>query len=212
MLYSFPDAFRVRSYCILKGSDLVLKARTRFFCLLLCLCLFCAAAQPALADQSPAAAEFPGDAGSLFDGILESPDDFQLVDALHLDAGLRQKLREYDLGTLGEDLKDVLKNSAQLSDEELAESISGLAEDHGISLVDSQVQQLCDLCRGLEKLSGDELEEKLEDLKQDLESLNQRRQKLSGFFGGLRNFLHKLADLTRRLAAWIGRIFDSKPE
>ena len=142
-----PDSERMRS--LLKYCKTVLT-------LLLCVCLLSAVCVPALATDVPAAsaAEILGEYGELFGGVLDSVREWSAEDGAQFTDELRGMLEQYDLDTLGDDLKTVLDSAAAMSDEELAAAISGLAEQHGVKLLDSQIEQLCQLCRGLEKFSG----------------------------------------------------------
>ena len=174
--------------------------------LLLCVCLLSAVCVPALAADVPAASatEILGEYGELFGGVLDSVREWSAGDGAQFTDELRGMLEQYDLDTLGDDLKTVLDSAAAMSDEELAAAISGLAEQHGVKLLDSQIEQLCQLCRGLEKFSGEELEEKLEEvkenaeeLKEGAEELNEKRKKVSGFFQKLRDAATKVVTAIR---------------
>ena len=164
-----------------------------FVCLLSCACV------PALAvDASAASAvEILGEYGALFHGVLDSVREWSAGEGAQLTDELRDMLEQYDLDTLGDDLRTVLDSAAAMSDEELATAISGLAEQHGVTLTDSQIEQLCQLCRRLEKLSPDELKETLENAKEKAESLNNKWKKIAGFFQKLRNAAAKVVTVIR---------------
>ena len=60
---------------------------------------------------------------------------------------LRDKLDDVELSGLGDELKALLKDSAELDDDALAAQIREIAEAHGVTLNDEQVQKLVKLLR-----------------------------------------------------------------
>lgn len=170
----------------------------RALCLVLCLCVCCCAGSCVYAADQADISTFIDRYSDLFDGVLDSVGDFSDFQLTRMDDQLLLKLQDLNLDSLGEDLKAFLKTSAELSDEELMQAISDMAGDRGIPLTDSQLQQLCNLSRKLEKVSSSELDEKLEKLKETVDQADQDRQKVTGFFQKLREAATKVISVVRK--------------
>ena len=180
-----------------------MKQWKRALCLLLCLSLTGAAGVSAWAVELPDFSAYLEKYDGLFDGVVDSLDGLKNGQDFQLGDKLRGVIERYDLDSFGADLKEFLNNSAEMSDEALADSISGLAADHGITLTDSQLQQLCTLCRKLEKLDADALQDKLEGLRETVDQAEKERETVSGFFQVLRNSWNKVSVFLR---GWLSRI------
>ena len=199
-----------------------MKLSRRAVCLCLCLWMLFSAQSAAFADSGAEEAldGFFERYEDLLEGVADSLETMPGDKKLRLDGALSDKLKEYDLSTLGPDLAALLTETAKLSDAELDEAIRSIGAAHSIPLVDSQVQQLHDLCRTLEKLTPEQLQEKLDGLKDRLklvseglekleegkekleqgkEKLEQGKEKATGFFGWLKQTFRKLGDLLRQL-------------
>lgn len=173
--------------------------------LCLCLCILCVAgaAGSALAADgiSDAFGEFSEKYDGLMEGVVESLEDLTKGKALEVSGALSEKLEQYDLSTLGPDLKKLLNETEKLSDAELDLAIRMVADAHKIRLEDSQVQQLHDLCRTLEKLSPEQLQERVDKLVkrlkkagEGLEKLDQAKEKLESAKEKLEQGKDKLAE------------------
>ena len=75
------------------------------------------------------------------------------------------------------DVKNVLNETAAMSDDELAEQIRSIASDYHITLTDYQVRQLIKLCRQMEKLGDLELTEKIQDLQDKAKKISEMNDK-----------------------------------
>ena len=80
-------------------------------------------------------------------------------------------------------LKVFLEKSSHMTDEELKQEIRRLARARKVRLTDTQVQQLADLCRMLEKLNPQELREKVEKLQKLLKRAGDAKDKLEELIG-----------------------------
>ena len=100
------------------------------------------------------------------------------------------------------ELKLMLSETEQMSDEELAQTIQELAEKYNIHLKDSQVQQLIDLCRGLEKLDGEALKEKVEQVQESLEKLSETQEKVSRFAQTVKQVMDSVRGFIDRILAF----------
>ena len=112
---------------------------------------------------------------------------------------LSEKLQDFEPGQLAEDLAALLKVSAEMTDEELSAAIGDAAQSRGVTLKDSQVQQLVDLCRSLEKLDSDELKAKINGLRSFTENLEETKGFFAGLFSALRELFARIGEMFSRL-------------
>ena len=103
------------------------------------------------------------------------------------------------------ELKAMLSETAGMTDDEIRETIRGIADEHNVRLTETQVQQLLDLCRALEKLDPERLSQSAEDAKNTLQKMEDAKEKVGGFlqtvkraFESVKSLFEKLAELTGR--------------
>ena len=153
----------------------------RFISLLLCLCIgLSVGALPVFAAELPA---------------LDSLDRFgELIGNWWDDLELKEKFDDLDAEGLREDLGVLLKESAALDDDALAERIRETAAAHGVTLNDEQVESLLKLLRTVEK--GAEVKDKA----------GEAKEKAGKFIDSLRGFAHKAGTFFRKLADFLQKI------
>jgi len=86
-----------------------------------------------------------------------------------------------------------------MTDDEVRAEIKGIAKNYNVSITDTQVDQLLKLCRSLEKLDVDALQDKLVSLTKTLETAQKAEMKLTEFAEGVKNFFGKVADFFSNL-------------
>ena len=103
------------------------------------------------------------------------------------------------------ELKAKLSETAGMTDDEIRETNRGIADEHNVRLTETQVQQLLDLCRALEKLDPERLSQSAEDAKNTLQKMEDAKEKVGGFlqtvkraFESVKSLFEKLAELTGR--------------
>ena len=161
--------------------------------IVLCLCLLAVPASPAFAAE-PALDSFLDRYGSLLGDGMDSLTDWLEKQTADLAPELRETLRDVDTDSLFSDLRDLLGDTAGLDDAALRAKIEAVAVDHGVHLVESQVQQLMDLCRALEKLDPATLRERTDALGRQLNSR-----------GGLRGIWDSVVQAVSSAADWIAQ-------
>ena len=149
--------------------------------------------------------------GEGLDGIREGLGDGlgNLTDWLdgktaHLSPELRETLRSIDIDALWHDLTELAGTTKDMDDDALRAAVEALAEKHGVHLVDSQVAQLMQLCRTLEKLDKKELAERAEALKDALKDATEDATQLRPA-GGLRGVWQRVRSALRGIGGWLRR-------
>ena len=120
---------------------------------------------------------------------------------LTLTAELAEKIGSYDSVEIVNELKLLLGETKNMTDEQLRREIESIASDLGASLTDTQISQLISLCRGLEKLNPEQLKEKVESVQNTIAKLGQAKETVSNFFEGVKNVWNSIVDFFKGLFA-----------
>ena len=102
------------------------------------------------------------------------------------------------------ELKAMLNETAGMTDDEIRKTIREIAKEHNVSLTETQVQQLLDLCRALEKLNPDRLSQQVEDVQSTLEKVENAKEQVGGFFRTIRNLYEKAKNLFEKISELTG--------
>lgn len=86
-----------------------------------------------------------------------------------------------DAAELVNELKKILTQTVEMTDDEVREQIRLIAADLNVQLTDGNVESLLELCRSLEKLGPEELEAKVRQVQSAIEGVNEAREKLATF-------------------------------
>ena len=97
------------------------------------------------------------------------------------------------------ELKNILDQTQNMTDDEVRAEIKGIAEAYNVSITDAQVDQLLSLCRSLEKLDIAQLQDKLVSLTKTLEGAKKVESQLTEFANSIKTFFEKVADFFARL-------------
>ena len=103
------------------------------------------------------------------------------------------------------ELKAMLNETAGMTDDEIRETIREIADEHNVRLTETQVQQLLDLCRALEKLNPEKLSQQAEDAKNTLQKMEDAKEKVGGFFDTLKRAFESVKGLFDKLSELTGR-------
>lgn len=101
--------------------------------------------------------------------------------------------------TLVTELKLILNETKDMSDEELLSRISEIAKDYKIELTDYHKEILRDLARGLEKLNPDDLRETVEGVKDTLQKMGEFKDKAVSFWDALMNFFRAIGEFFSKI-------------
>ncbi len=118
---------------------------------------------------------------------------------LVITAELADEIGSYDAVTIVNELKLILDETVNMTDEELREEIISIAGEFNVSLSDTEINSLISLCRSLEGLSDSELQSKVESVQNALVSMANAKTTVSkivdsikGFFASIGNFFSNL--------------------
>lgn len=118
---------------------------------------------------------------------------------LVITAELANEIGNIDAVTIVNELKLILGQTVNMTDEELISEIKKIADEYDISVSDGQINQLVSLCRSLEKLNPEELKAKVESLQNTIVKLAGAKEKagevlesVKGFFTAIGNFLSNI--------------------
>lgn len=118
---------------------------------------------------------------------------------LTLTAELADKIGSYDSVEIVNELKLLLGETRNMTDEQLRAEIVSIASDLGVTLTDTQINQLISLCRSLEKLNPDELKAKIESVQNTIAKLGQAKETVSNFLTGVKNVWNSIVDFFKNI-------------
>lgn len=94
---------------------------------------------------------------------------------------LANQIGSMDSASIVNELKLLLDETRNMSDDELRAEIVKIAGRYNVSLTSAQIQQLLDLCRSLEKLDAEGLKSRVEDVQNTLRKVSDAKTKAVGF-------------------------------
>lgn len=107
-------------------------------------------------------------------------------------AQLADEIGSTDAVTIVNELKEILGETKNMSDDELRAEIKRLADENNISLKDGEVNQLVSLTRQLEKLDTDQLKAKVEQFQSTAKKLAGAKDKVSKFAASFGEFMQSV--------------------
>ncbi len=99
------------------------------------------------------------------------------------------------------ELKLILDETRNMSDEEVAAEISKIAQNLGVSLTDSDILQIIELVRKLEKLDISTLQDSVINFIHAAERIENVNESITGFGAKVINFFKKIIDFFNRMLA-----------
>ena len=106
---------------------------------------------------------------------------------LTITAELADEIGSADSTAIVNELKLILDETKDMSDDELREEIKKIAAEYDVTLTDSQIDRLISLCRSMEKLDISELKQKVEEVQQYIKDIADKT-------GSVKQFLANAAD------------------
>ena len=94
---------------------------------------------------------------------------------------LANEIGGMDSTSIVNDLKLMLDETQKMTDDEIRAEIIDIAGRYNVSLTNTQIQQLIDLCRSLEGLDADSLKARIEEVQGTLQKVSDAKTKVVGF-------------------------------
>ena len=115
---------------------------------------------------------------------------------------LANEIGEMDSTSIVNDLKMMLDETAQMTDQEIKEQIIQIAATYNVNLTDNQINQLISLCRSLEGLDADALKSRVEEVQNTLKKVSEAKTQVVGFVErvkkvvtSVKSFFEKIGDI-----------------
>ncbi len=121
------------------------------------------------------------------------------IEEIVVTGNLAEMIGNVDATELVNQLKLVLEQTKTMSDDEVRNEIKTIAQNLNISLTESQVNQLLDLCRSMEGLDSKQLAQKVESLKNTLEGASKVQQTATKLWEGVKNVVSAVGNFFSNL-------------
>lgn len=113
---------------------------------------------------------------------------------LTITAELADEIGSYDSVEIVNELKLILNETKDMTDEALKAQVKQIADEYNVSLTDKQMDQLVSLCRQLEKLDPDALKQKVESVQDTVKKMAGAKTKIAGFVTTVENIVKAIGD------------------
>lgn len=115
---------------------------------------------------------------------------------------LANEIGSMDSTAIVNDLKLMLTETQNMSDDEIKQQIVQIAGRYNVSLTDKQIQQLISLCRSLEGLDTESLRARVEEVQSTLQKVSDAKTQVVGFVEqvkkvvtSIKSFFEKIGDI-----------------
>ena len=111
---------------------------------------------------------------------------------LVITSDLADQIGNYDAVEIVNQLKLILDQTKNMTDDQVRAQIREIAQEYGVSITDGQVDQLLSLCRSLEGLDSAQLQQKVEEMQATVKKLADAQKSASNFVEGVKNFFNSI--------------------
>ena len=118
---------------------------------------------------------------------------------------LAQEIGSLDSTSIVSELKLILNETKNMSDEEIRTIITEIAGRYNVRLTETQINQLISLCRSLEGLNPEQLRQRVEQLQETLQKVSEAKSKVVGFAQEIKKFAESISGLVDRLRELLNR-------
>ena len=115
---------------------------------------------------------------------------------------LANEIGGMDSTSIVNDLKLMLDETKNMTDDQIKQEIIEIAKQYNVTLTDAQINQLITLCRSLEKLDGDALKSRVEEVQNTLKKVSNAKTQVVGFIQTVKkvvtsfeSFFEKIKDI-----------------
>ena len=118
---------------------------------------------------------------------------------------LARQIGSMDSTSIVGDLKLMLNETKNMSDEEIIGVIDGLAGQYNVSLTDTQKRQLVSLCRSLEQLNPDQLKSRVEQVQGTIQKMSEAKTKIVSFAESVKEFMDTFSAFMDKVKEFMDR-------
>jgi uncharacterized protein YpuA (DUF1002 family) len=143
---------------------------------------------------------------------LEEEAKSAAADELVVTAELADEIDDADAVAIVNDLKLILDETADMTDEELHDQVEDIAADYGYTLDEELIEKLISLCRSLEGLSIADLQEKVEQFKSTINTVTEYANTVGEYAQQAVTFGQKVAQFFGKIADAFKSVFGGGDE
>ena len=118
---------------------------------------------------------------------------------------LAEQIGSMDSGSIVGELKLLLNETRNMSDDEMRTIITEIAERYNVHLTDTQVNQLISLCRSLERLDPDQLRQRVEEVQGTLQKVSDAKTKVVSFAQDVKGFMESVSGFIDKIRDFLDR-------
>lgn len=123
---------------------------------------------------------------------------------LTITSSLADEIGSMDSMAIVNDLKMMLDETRNMSDEEIKEQIVQITGRYNVTLTDKQIDMLISLCRSLEGLDPDALKQRVEEVQETLKKVSGAKTKVVGFVQAVKKVVESVKSFFERIGDIIG--------
>lgn len=123
---------------------------------------------------------------------------------LTITGALAQEIGSMDSTSIVQDLKMMLDETQNMTDDQIRQQIIQIAAQYNVSLTDTQINQLISLCRSLEGLDADQLKARVEEVQSTLNKVSNAKTQVVGFVNTVNKVVTSVASFFERIKNIIG--------
>ncbi len=118
---------------------------------------------------------------------------------------LAEEIGNLDSTSIVNELKLMLDETRRMSDDEIRAQIVAIAGEYNVKLTDTQLNQLISLCRSLEKLDGDALKSRVEEIQGTLRKVSEAKTQVVGFVQTVKKVVESIKSFFDRIGKVLNR-------
>jgi len=127
------------------------------------------------------------------------------TEELTITGDLAQQIGNMDSTSIVSELKLVLSETKNMSDDEIRAIITEIAGRYNVHLTDTQINQLISLCRSLENLNPDQLRQRVEEVQGTLQKMAEAKTKVESFAQDVKNVMESVSGFIDKLRDFLGK-------
>lgn len=116
---------------------------------------------------------------------------------------LAEEIGDMDSTSIVNDLKLMLDETRKMTDGEIRAEIVAIAGEYNVKLTDTQIDQLLTLCRSLEKLDGDALKSRVEEIQGTLKKVSEAKTQVVGFVQTVKKVITSVRSFFDRIGKFL---------